>query len=191
MSNRSLNNLALILIDIQKGFNDPVWGIRNNLNAERKIAQILTYFRKKNMPVIHVKHNSLDPKSPLHPKSPGNQIKDFAQPLKNEPLLEKSVNCAFWGSELRKVLNREKIKNIVLCGLTTDHCVSTTARSGSNLGFRVTVLSDATATFNRVGIFGGFSLRFPANIVHELALASLNKEFAEITETDKLIAKMG
>lgn len=187
MGNKSLYNLALVLIDVQKGFDEPIWGIRNNPNAERRIIEVLNFFRKKKFPVVHVKHNSLNPNSPLHPKSPGNDLKDFAKPLKHEPLLIKSVNCAFWGSDLKKLLNKKGIKNIVLCGFTTDHCVSTTARSGANLGFNVTVLSDATATFTRNGSIGAFVISYPAGVVHELALASLDKEFAEILTTQQLI----
>lgn len=184
------SNLALVLIDIQKGFDLPYWGIRNNLDAEMKLANILGFFRAEKLPIIHVKHNSTNLKSPLNPKFFGNSIKDFAKPLADEPVLEKTVNCAFWGSDLKKVLDQRGIKDIVLCGLTTDHCVSTTARSGANLGFNVTVLSDATATFNRNGIIGNVIVPFPADIVHELALASLNKEFADITTTYFLIEKL-
>ncbi len=191
MKSKNLNfPPALVLIDIQKGFDEDFWGVRNNPNAEKRMIEILDFFRKNKMPIIHIKHNSLNPKSPLHPKSLGNDLKDFAQPLKNELLLEKSVNCAFWGSDLKNVLDKKDIKNIVLCGLTTDHCVSTTARSGANLGFNVTVLSDATATFDRDGIIGTFIIPYPAGVVHELALASLNKEFAKILTTEQLIGKL-
>lgn len=185
-----LNNPALVLIDIQQGFDDPLLGTRNNPHAEDKVITVLNFFRQHKLPIIHIKHNSLNPSSPLYPKSDGNEIKNIAKPLKEEPLLTKSVNCAFWGSSLKKVLDKNKIKHIVLCGFTTDHCVSTTARSGANLGFKITVLSDATATFSRKSSIGGHAFTFPANIVHELALASLNEEFAEIIETAQLIKRL-
>ena len=49
---------ALILIDIQQGFEEPYWGERNNPDFEENISTLLAYWREKNEPVIHVKHNS-------------------------------------------------------------------------------------------------------------------------------------
>jgi len=190
MSSKNLNlkNIALVCIDIQKGFDESYWGMRNNPDAEKRISEVLKFFRDHELPVIHVKQTSTDPNSPLYSKSPGSELKDFATPLKHELLLEKSISCAFWGSDLKKVLDQRGIRKIVLCGLTTDHGISTTARSGASLGFSVFVLSDATATFDRDGEIGTFIIPYPAGVVHELALASLNNEFAQIMTTDNFIS---
>ncbi len=40
-------NNALIIIDVQKAFDDKKWGERNNLNAEENISKILTLWRRK------------------------------------------------------------------------------------------------------------------------------------------------
>jgi nicotinamidase-related amidase len=50
----------------------------------------------------------------------------------------------------------------------------------ANLGFRVTVVSDATATFERTGPDG---TRYDADVMHRVALASLHGEFAEVLES--------
>ncbi|HBQ99574.1 MAG: isochorismatase family protein [Roseofilum sp. Belize BBD 4] len=49
-------NKALLIIDVQKGFDDPRWGNRNNLNAESHIALLLSAWRRKHLPIIHIQH---------------------------------------------------------------------------------------------------------------------------------------
>jgi nicotinamidase-related amidase len=77
-----------------------------------------------------------------------------------------------------------EIGTVVLAGICTDHCVSTTARMGANLGFTMSVVSDATFTFDRRGINGQVH---PAEEVHQVALASLSEEFANIVSTADLV----
>jgi nicotinamidase-related amidase len=179
-----MKNTALILIDIQNGFDDhSYWGIRNNPQAEENASKLLAAWRERKNPVFHVKHNSSNPQSLLRAGQKGNDLKDIVRPLQGERVIEKSVNSAFIGTDLEAILDQSGIKSIVLAGLTTDHCVSTTARMAANFGFDVTVVSDATATFDRT--YAGE--KFPAELVHQTALASLNGEFATIARTEELL----
>lgn len=175
---------ALIIIDVQKGFDDPGWGRRNNLKAEENIARLLQDWRKRKFPIYHIKHNSKIPNSPLHTKHPGNAIKELVFPLESEPLLTKTVNSAFIGTDLEKQLREKKIDTLILAGFTTDHCVSTTARMASNLGFNVYVVADATATFERKGYNGKI---YSAEEMHDMTLVSLQNEFATIIRTADLL----
>ena len=178
-------NTALIIIDVQKGFDEPKWGVRNNLFAEENIAKLLKAWRQAKCPIFHIKNDSTEPNSPLRPNLPGNEIKDIVKPQVNELLIIKHVNSAFIGTDLEKKLRENGIKTLVMVGLTTDHCVSTTARMAGNLGFTVYVVSDATATFDRKGFN---EKHYSAEEMHELALVSLQNEFATIVETESLIA---
>lgn len=179
-----MENVALLVIDVQKGLDDPKYGQRNNLDAEANIAKLLAHWRKNKRPVIHAKHNSTDPGSPLRPGVPGNDIKPEAMPLEHEPLFEKTVNSAFIGTGLETYLHQNKISSLVIVGLITDHCVSTTTRMAANLGFEATLISDATATFERMGHNGS---HFTAEQMHNINLAALNEEFCTIKSTSELI----
>jgi nicotinamidase-related amidase len=179
---------ALLLIDVQQAFDDPRWGSRNNPQAERRIAELLEGWRSKGRPVIHVQHMSREPDSPLRPGHPGNAFKPEATPLSGEPVFQKQVNSAFIGTTLEQHLRQHGIENLVLVGITTDHCVSTTARMAANLGFATTVVADATATFERTGYDGE---RYTAEQMHRLALASLHGEFAAVRHTGDLLAELG
>jgi nicotinamidase-related amidase len=180
---------ALILIDIQKGFDDiEYWGgHRNNPEAEEKAQQLLSFWRQSNLPVFHIRHCSTNPSSRLAAGSIENEIKDIVKPFENEPVIEKNVNSAFIGTDLKQQLDHNAIKKLVIIGLTTDHCVSTTTRMAGNFGYDTFIVSDATATFDRVGANGK---KYAAEIIHETALASLHHEFATVIETDALLKKM-
>ena len=142
-------NAALILIDLQKGWeNKEHWGgNRNNPNAENVALALLTTWREKGLPVFHVIHGSKDPSSALHPDSPGFEMLEKLKPIDNEPLLVKNVNSAFIGTDLQERLEKQGIDTLVIAGLTTNHCVSTTTRMAGNFGFEVYLVADATATF--------------------------------------------
>jgi nicotinamidase-related amidase len=185
MSISKLDNPALILIDIQKGFdNIAYWGgQRNNLDAENNAGELLKLWRENKLPVFHIRHCSSNPKSLLHETNEGNQFKDIVKPISGEPVIRKNVNSAFIGTDLKEQLDKANISKLVIAGLTTDHCVSTTTRMAGNFGYDTFLVSDATATFNKKGIDGQ---NFSATLIHETALASLNGEFATVVTTDFL-----
>ena len=181
----SISPPALLLIDVQRGFDEPYWGARNNPQAEQRIAELLSAWRKASWPVIHVQHMSTEPDSPLRPDRPGNGFKPEAMPREGEPVFQKKVNSAFIGTGLESHLRAGNIERLVVAGLTTDHCVSTTVRMAGNLGFDVVLVSDATATNDRKGPDG---VSYPAEQVHQLALASLHGEFAQVRPAAEVLA---
>ena len=175
---------TLLLVDLQQGFDDPRWGRRNNPAAEQRAADLLRAWRASGRPVVHVRHMSTDPLSPLRPGQPGNAFKPETAPIAGEVVVEKRVNSAFIGTSLEADLRRDRCFGLVIAGLTTNHCVSTTARMAGNLGFVTWVVSDATATFNRVGPDG---FPYPAEQVHAMALSDLHGEFATVVDTASVI----
>ena len=179
-------NKALLLIDVQKAFDHPFWGRRNNPGAEAAIARLLAAFRAKGLPVIHVKHDSVESHSTLRPERPGNALKPEAAPLTGEPLFSKSVNSAFIGTDLEAHLRERGIESLVIAGFITNHCVSTTARMAGNLGFGVTVVEDACATFD----FKDADGVIPAATMHRIGLAELRGEFAAIRAVDEVLASL-
>lgn len=177
---------ALIIIDVQKGFNDEnYWGgNRNNKDAELKIAQLLEKWRALKLPVFHIVHSSVHPGSKLHESNPGFEIKEEVKPIEGEAIIVKNVNSAFIGTDLKERLDQQGINKLVLVGLTSNHCVSTTARMAGNLGFDAFVISDATATFDRLGVNGE---KFDSELIHQISLASLHNEFAQVITTEKVL----
>ena len=180
---------ALLLIDIQKGLDEAeFWGeFRNNPHAEENCRKILDFFRENQLPLIHIQHCSTNPDSPLFPGKKGNAIKDIVAPRTDETVIQKNTNSAFIGTDLEAMLKKDGIEQLIVVGLTTDHCVSATVRNAADLGFQVTIVSDATATYAKTGIEGK---RFDAELIHQIELASLKDEFARIENTADLISNL-
>ncbi|PRC94681.1 cysteine hydrolase family protein [Solimicrobium silvestre] len=175
---------VLVVIDVQQAFNDPSWGQRNNPAAEANIAALLAAWRKSQRPIIHIHHRSPRPESLFYPEHPGFKVKPEAEPQLDEPVLYKQVNSSFIGTDLEQRLRARGATTLVIVGITTDHCVSTTTRMAGNFGFVTYLVSDATATFDRVGPSGKY---FSAEQMHETALASLHQEFATVVECASLL----
>jgi nicotinamidase-related amidase len=180
-------NAALLIIDVQKGFDAPRWGRRNNPQMEARIADLLGAWRASRRPVIHARHMSVDPASPLRPGQPGNEFKDGAAPRSGEAVIEKRVNSCFIGTPLEATLRRAGTGALVIAGLTTNHCVSTTTRMAGNLGFATWVVGDATAAFDRTGPDG---VAYAAEQIHAIALSDLHGEFATVVDTAAVLAAL-
>jgi nicotinamidase-related amidase len=182
-----LQATTLLIVDLQQGFDAPAWGRRNNPQLEERASELLRAWRGTGRPVVHVRHMSTDPGSPLRPGQPGNRFKPETAPVAGEAVIEKRVNSAFIGTSLEADLRRAGCRGLVIVGLTTNHCVSTTARMAGNLGFATWVVSDATATFDRVGPDG---LVHRAEQIHAIALSDLHGEFATVVDTGTLVAAL-
>ncbi|MBV8251045.1 MAG: cysteine hydrolase [Chitinophaga sp.] len=179
---------ALLVIDVQKGF-DVIshWGTeRNNPMAETNINILLHFFRSNKFPIFHIKHCSTEANSPLREGHPGNDFKEEAMPHENEVVIKKAVNSAFIGTDLKSRLDEEGIKSLVIVGITTDQCVSTTTRMAGNYGYKTYVIHDATATFDKTGING---VHYDAETIHQTTLASINQEFADVVSTADIISR--
>ena len=182
---------ALILIDIQKGFEEEdieYWGgHRNNPKAETNASKLLNYWRQNNLPIFHIQHCSTNPNSKFAEGNAGNDFQEIVQPKEGEQVIKKSVNSAFIGTDLKQQLDKLNIKKLIIVGLTTDQCVSTSVRMAGNYGYDTFVVSDATAAFEKVGADGQ---KYSAEIIHETSLVSLHKEFATVIKTDEVITKL-
>lgn len=181
---------ALLLVDIQAAFADPHWGARNNPAAEENAARLLAHWRGAGAPVFHVRHLSTNPASPLHPENGRIDFHEAVEPLPGEPVYEKLVNSAFIGTTLEADLRAAGVARLVICGLTTPHCVSTTTRMAANLGFAVELAHDACAAVAQNADTswrdGG---KADPKFIHQAALDHLHGEFAEVVSVEDVLAE--
>ncbi|MGY8997084.1 MAG: cysteine hydrolase family protein [Alphaproteobacteria bacterium] len=180
---------ALVLIDVQKSIDEPVWamdGPRNNEDGEANLARLLDAWRRAERPVVHVRHDSTNPESPYSPEKPSHGFKDEVIPLAGELVVGKKTNSAFIGTGLEQHLRDRRLTRLVIAGVITNNSVEATVRMAGNLGFDTIVAADACWTFAKRDWSG--TLR-TAQEVHDMALANMDGEYARVLTTDAVLGR--
>jgi len=176
----ALSDSVLIVIDAQKEYTEGRLPLPGAAAALAAIGRLLARARAGRMPVVHVMHagrngSLFDPDGPTFPAA------DEAVPNPGEVIVRKGLPNAFAGTDLAVHLAATERRNLILCGFMTHMCVDSTARAALDAGFRVTVLSDATATRDLPAAVGGGVVA--AADLHRAALTGLSDRFAAIADS--------
>jgi nicotinamidase-related amidase len=183
-----MNKTALFVIDIQNDyFPGGKFELEGPLEAAKQARKVIDAFRSKGRPVIHFQHETVRPGADfLLADTPGNQIHELVQPVAGEIVYPKHFPNAFKETPLLSYLKETGIESLVLVGMMTFMCVHGTARAASDLGFKCTVLHDATAA--RAIAFNG--LEIPAAQVQAAFHGALAFAYAEVVSTDGWLQRM-
>lgn len=179
---------ALVLIDVQNVWDHPQWGRRNNPDAEVNIARLLHAWRETGRPIFYFQHVEQGPETLFKAGTAAVEIRDIVRPLEDEPVIQKHVHNAFIGTNFEERLRSLGITTLVITGFMTNGCVETTARMAGDLDFKTYVVSDGTATFDRVGPDG---ILHVAEEVHAMSLVNLHRSFATIVTTAEVLRDLG
>ena len=181
-----LDRAVLLPIDMQQAFDDPKWPRRWNSKVDANGRALLAGWRHARRPIIHVRHASVTPGSTLSPDHPGHAFRPGFEPLPGEPVVTKSVNSAFIGTDLDLRLRRLGARHVVAFGISTDMCVSTTIRTGANMGWDMALVPDACDCFELVGPTGE---RIAAEDIHRAHVATLAFEFCRTFSMAELVGE--
>ena len=180
-----LDNAVLLPVDMQQAFDHPPWPRRWNGEVDANGVALLAAWRSAGRPIIHVRHDSVQPGSTLAAGTAGNAFRAGFGPVDGEPLITKSVNSAFIGTDLDARLKRLGAKHVVTFGISTDMCVSTTVRMGANMGWDMVLVPDACDCFDLPDPSGGGWIS--AAEVQNAHVATSAFEFCRILSTEQLI----
>ena len=183
-----LGEAVLLIIDVQKAIDASYHaadGPRNNLDAERKIAQLLSLWRREKRPIIHIRHDSTVPTSAYRPGQIGNEFKDEVAPAADETVIAKRTNSAFIGTDLERRLREAGHEALVVVGVSTNNSVEATVRMAGNLGFETYLVADACFTFARRDFHGRPRT---ADEVHAMSLANLDNEYCIVLDAAAVLA---
>jgi nicotinamidase-related amidase len=186
MNELDLSGAVLLPVDMQRAFDGPPWPRRWNERADTNGLALLDAWRSAGRPIIHVRHDSVQPGSSLAPGAPGNAFRPGFEPRDGEPVVSKSVNSAFIGTDLDLKLRRLGARHVVVFGISTDMCVSTTVRTGANFGWDMILVPDACDCFDLPDGNGG---TVTAEDVQAAHVATLAFEFCRTIPTAELAGR--
>jgi nicotinamidase-related amidase len=175
---------VLLPIDMQRAFDIPPWPRRWNSTVDQNGLSLLKRWREAGRPIIHVRHDSVAEGSSLAPGTEGNRFRPGFEPLDDEQLVTKSVNSAFIGTDLDLRLRRLGARHVVAFGISTDMCVSTTVRTGANMGWDMVLADDASDCFELPDGKGG---TISAQAIQAAHVATLGFEFCRVMSTSELL----
>ncbi len=168
---------ALLLIDIQDFyFPGGKLQLENPEMAGMNAGLILDHFRKRELPIFHVRHNF----------EPGGNIHQYVKPVAGEPVISKDQVNAFIDTELLRMLQADSIEQLVICGMQTHMCVEAAVRAGHDLGFTCLLVTDACAT--RALQYEEHII--PAKNVHYSTIKTLQGSYARVLTTENLIKEI-
>ncbi len=176
----------LVILDVQDAIDQPIWKGKNNPGYLAVIQRLLAHWRQNDWPVLHIKHDEPTPTSSYHTHGPWNGIKKEVAPVAGETIISKQHNCAFIGTELDAVLKNIQTDHLVLTGVVIHNSMDATVRAGKALGYTIILPSDATTAVPVVGLDGK---SWDAATVHDLTLAILGGDYAEVTTSEDVIMR--
>jgi nicotinamidase-related amidase len=175
---------ALVIIDMQMDMQHRMEAGRDHVNPEapERIADLVAAFRRKGLPVLHIRHADENPASPFHPEAPGYRAMPCAESLENEPVFVKRTSSGFASTDLADYLSENGIDDLIVTGAVAGFCVNSTVRAGSDLGFTMTVVRDAVLGFDMP------SAHLSARSIFDVTMAHLESDFAKVVDAASLLA---
>ena len=176
---------ALVIIDMQMEVQHRIERGRDHVNpdAPARIAELSGAFRRKGLPIIHVRHRDENVASPFHSVAAGYPPMLCAEALEGEPVFLKHTSSSFASTDLAAYLRDRGVADLVVAGAVAGFCVNSTVRAGADLGFNMTVVRDAVIGFDLP------SANLSARTIFDVTMALLEADFARVVETSAFMAE--
>ncbi|MFJ3669711.1 cysteine hydrolase family protein [Streptomyces sp. NPDC090106] len=175
---------ALIVIDVQESFRArPEWARTADPEIAGPVNRLVSLARTAGDLVVWVLHAEPGTGTVFDPaEGHVRLLEEVTPPEPGEPVLYKTSHNAFTTTNLQQRLTEAGVRELVVCGIRTEQCVETTTRVGSDLGYRMVFVTDATTT-DPIGTLS-------AEAIIERTEAVLRDRFARITTVADLAAEL-
>ena len=181
-------NAVLLMIDPQREYTTGLLPLQGVAAAVAEGARLLAFARGAGIPVIHVLHHGRPGAAAFDPAGDGARFIQELAPLDGETVLIKSRPNAFADTDLTTRIRVTGRAEIVIAGFATHMCVSATARSALDHGFRSTVVAGATATRDLPHPFGAGIVS--ADIIQAGTLAALSDRFSVVIQDTVALSRL-
>lgn len=173
---------ALLIIDMQNFVIERIESGVNYfpLNSIDNMEKLLNRFRHHQYPILHVRHQTVEEGSALHPSSSSSFPMTAFTEQENEPVFIKNTSSAFASTFLKNHIDHAGISELIVIGAVAGYCVNSTVRMGSDLGIKMTVVSDAVISFDIA------NANLQAEDILKVTIGLLDTEFAEIINSTEL-----
>ena len=186
MSSAQTSKSALIIIDVQQSFTQMPFWTQDDLPAFQSALLTLEQgCRARQVPVVHIFHCGTS--GAFAPES------GFVKPLDwltstSDVRFDKHTHNAFTDTGLDLWLRRRGIQKLIITGIRTEQCCETTARVGSDLGYSVDFVTEATLTFPMT--HAGSGVTFSAQDIKTHTELVLQDRFARIVDVQTCLADL-
>ncbi|MCZ0962516.1 cysteine hydrolase family protein [Paracoccus benzoatiresistens] len=180
-----MSKRAVVVIDIQNDyFPNGKYELVGIEKAAANAARVIEAAREKGDQVIHVQHIFPSQDAPFFtPGSEGTEINTVVAPREDETVVVKNHPNPFLQTDLKEILDRNGIEEVVVVGAMSHMCIDATARAASDYGYKTTVVQDACATRD----LDHDGVTVPAALVHAAMMSALGFAYATITDTDSIV----
>jgi nicotinamidase-related amidase len=179
---------ALVVIDLQTGIAGRPTGPHTAQDVVKNAARLVQACRKKGMPVflvhvVHVPETMLKVHSDTGFDRPATLPPDWSEfvpeiaPVPSDIVIAKKQWGAFYGTELELQLRRRGMDTIVLCGISTEYGVESTARFAYEMGFQQIFAEDAMASSSAES--------------HTAAVKFIFRRMGRVRKTDEILTAIG
>ncbi|WP_460652758.1 cysteine hydrolase family protein [Kribbella endophytica] len=168
---------ALVIIDVQAGHVGGAHAVPDAAELVETVSGLLATARGSGALVVHVQNDG-DAGQVDAPGTAGWEL--HFPPVPGETVIRKEYDDAFRETSLGELLTASAVKSLVVCGLMSEMCVSATARTALDRGYRVVLPHDAHGTTG-VPAVPGLGEAIPAAVVSRVAEWALGDQI-EIVE---------
>jgi nicotinamidase-related amidase len=176
---------AIVVVDLQNEYlPNGKLPLHQLDRAIENAAKVIEDARAKGDQVIHIRHEQ--PGAPFFvPGSEGVEIIPAVAPQPGETVITKNHPNSFRDTQLKEVLDHQRVEDVVIVGAMSHMCIGATARAATDYGYKTTIVEDACATMDLE--FGGVNV--PAKQVHAVNMAALAFAHGEVVATDDLLSR--
>jgi nicotinamidase-related amidase len=143
----SLNNTALVIIDVQKGLFEKTTPVYNADSLIDNLCTLIDRAHKANVPVFFLQH--ANEKIKMGEGSDAWRLHPRLQPVGTDRVIQKHHSSAFEETILEEELKNQEIRRLVVTGLVTHGCVQATCLDAHQRGYQVILVKDGHSSYSK------------------------------------------